>query len=756
MKRFLSILTALMLTLSLGAPALAEENASSAATAESETETVAGVMIPASTAEPSASPTGDGGMDDALTAITLAVKNTLGVSDNYTSFTGNYNEYVQNTWSLDWSGTNGSLDVTADGQGKVLSAYYYLNSTSANTFGGFDPRLPTQTDEAEKAASDWLSKLMGEGETARITATNYSLNGSGSYDFSGTVLLNGLDSPVTFSICVGADLSLQSYSRSDANVGYLGDVPGTDAAASQNDASDLLKAAVKLELYYVSDGENAALTYVPCGPTTIVDAATGQSVDMDALYASFTGSGYAPENGATAYAEDSASGGATLTPVEESSISNYDGVMDKSALDEMVRSISSLGVDDGFTLRDCTYSLDNETGNISAALRYAKAMTGDDLYGYTQADYDNSVSSGCTMDITKYITLDAKTGALIGVSTDYPLTDKDAGASLGADVLAADADAFLKTNASDHYADTALCTLSGYDTTDGYTYAREANGYFFPENYLYVSLNAAAGTVDSFSSVWDDDMQFATADQIVDEAAAEDAYIGALTVTLGYTAWPESVDYTNPLFDAAANWGYTWVESLKLVYYYAGTDAVSGVDAATGKVQTATDGSTVTYTYDDIDSSPRKSAIEALGAAGVGLSGEKFQPRAAITQRVAAELLLQACGYSDAADWDDDTLGREAAYMGFISASDWNPDSWMTRMDFLRAMIGASPYGKAAALTGVWSVSYSDAGSVDAGDLGFAAVAQALGVVTDGNLSPAITCTRAFAAQVLYNYMTRV
>ena len=754
MKRFLGMLTVLTLVLSLAAPALAEENSSPAATAEAETETVAGAMVPVSTAEPNASPTQGDGMDDALAAIALTVKNTLGVSDDYTSFTGNYNEYVQNTWSLDWSGTDGSLDVTADEQGKILSAYFYLNSNSGNTFGGFNPRLPTKTDEAKKTASDWLAKLMGKNETAQITDTGYFLNSAGSYNFTGTIQLNGLDSPVTFTICINADLSLQSYSRSDASVGYLGGVPGAQAAATKDDASGLLKAAVKLEFYYVADGENAALTYVPCGPTTIVDASSGQSVDMDALYASFTGSGYG-NGGAVPYAttEDTSKGGAVLTPVEQSTISNYDGVMSKDALDKIVRSNAALGADSGFTLKDCSYTRDDKTGDVSAKLRYAKTMTGDDLCGYSEAEYENSVSMGCTMDITKYIDLNAKTGDLNSVSTNYPLTTKNESASLSSDKLAANADAFLKASASDHYADTALCTLS-VCTKDGYTYAREANGYFYPANYLYVSLNASTGTVDSFTKVWDDGMKFAPADQIVDETAAKEAYAQALTVTLGYAAWPEDVDYDNPVFEAAIQWGYTWVESLKLAYYYKGTDAVSGVDAITGKAIPAADTSTAAYTYDDLDSSPHKPAIEALGAAGVGLPGGKFQPRAAVTQRTAAKLLLQACGY-DVSAWDDGTLGLEAAYMGFISASDWNPDAWMTRMDFLRAMIGASPYGKAAALTGVWSVSYSDAGSVDAGDLGFAAVSQALGIVTDDSLSPAITCTRAFAAQMMYNYMTR-
>lgn len=721
MKRFLTVLIALTLVLGLTMPALAET-----------------------------------AMAGDLTEVTLAVKNVLDVPDTYTNFSSNYNDYIQKTWSLYWYGDDGSLDVTADENGKVLSAYAYTNRSGGGFFYGFDPYLPKNGDEAQAAAMKLLDKLMGEGEEARIESNRYSLASTGGYSYSGTILLNGLDSPVTFSLYLNEDLTLSTYYRSDSYMGYLGGVPGNTAETTRQDAAALLAGTVKTELYYVlDDSSQARLMYVPVGINTVVDALSGNVVDMDALYASFGGSGYG--NGSmyamSEAAYDSGSGrSAGLTEVELASIENYADVMDQDTLDELLRGIGILGLDEGFSLVNCYYTMDQETGDITASLRYTKTLTSDELYGYSADGYWRYQTWGYDMTISKGISLNAKTGELESVYTYYPLYETDEAASLDSKTLAAKADAFLAEYAAALYAESALCDLTGYNTDNGYTYVQQVNGYFYPGNSISVAVNAATGTVDSFSYVWDDEVSFAAAQGIVSQEAATEAYIDALSVTLGYIPWPEGVDYGNPIYEAYIDWGYTWVESLRLAWYYDGAEDVIGVDALTGEVK-KTDSTDNIFSYDDLDGNAHADAIEALGAAGVGIDGGKFQPRAALTQRVAVKLLLQAEGYQ-VNDWDDETLGSEADYMGFISAEDWDPDAVMTRMDFIKAILRASKYAAAVEVDGIWSVSYSDAADAQE-DLGYAALAQGLGLVTDKELRPNVTCTRAVAAQILYNFMSR-
>lgn len=711
MKRFLSLLLALCLGLTLAVPVWAETE----------------------------------DMEAALQAVTLHVKDVLEIDDEYAEFSGSYDDGLRPGWSLTWSDEGRDLSVQCDEGGTVTDVSRWEDSGGRSSFYGFDAAFPALAeDDARAQAERWLARLMGKGETTRIDRTDVILKTNGDYRFSGTILMNGLDSPVTFRMTIGS-AGLTGYSRSDGYSGYVGDVPSPRPAVKQADAAKALANAVVLDLYYVTDADGQArLRYVPAGPRTVVDAQSGETVDMDALYASF-GSTYngkeVPMEAEAAMAMDS-NAGRGLTEVELSSIANYADAMPQERLDSLLRGLGDLGLAD-FALTRCSYRMDNE-GNITASLRYTSEMTADNLYGYSMTAFWELKDWGGAPTITKRITADAKTGQLLSVSTDYPVWERD-----GTDYAPTDGAGFLRAAAPEMFAQTALREGSDADGQSEQTYARMHDGWFFPENYLYVRLNDATGTVDEFRFEWDDETVFAPSEGIVDAAAAKAAYIGALTLTLGYTAWPEGIDYDDPILYKYIDWGYTFIESLRLAYYYRGTDAVDGVDALTGEaIARAADGS---YAYGDLAGVPEAEAIEALGAAGIGFDGGSFGPAEALTVADAAALLLQAAGY-DTRAWDEETLKNEAVWLGLFAAADWQPEHALTRMEFIRSIVGASEYGAAAALGGIWDSGFRD---VDAADEGFAAIARALGMASGKTLAPESPCTRADGAQLLYGFMSR-
>lgn len=708
MKRAVSFVLMLVMCLTLAAPALA--------------------------AAPPAGENAD--MEQALADVTLLVKNTLQVDDDYTDFYGSFNDGLQRGWNLNWSDEERELYVTCTESGTVTDMSRWTNGTGSR-FYGFEAAFPSVSEEdARRQAQTWLSRLMGKGERGRIDDVTVNLTEDATYCFTGRVLKNGLESPITFRMTIG-EQGLENYSRSDSYSGYVGNVPPAKTTAGKAAAADGLAGAVALELYYVTDGDEARLRYVPVGAYTVVDAQSGEAVDMDELYASFGGrSGYPMENEAAA---DTAAGGYArdggLTEAELSSIEKYRDVLVQEELDAMLRGISQLGLDD-FQMTRCSYSMDSD-GNITASLRYTAEMTKKRLFGFEKSAFEDYMSWADDATVVKYITANGKTGALESVSTVYPLWDGRP--ESGGKKAQSTAQAFLEASALEMYKSSALCTLTGYDGED-VVFARTENGYFFPENYLRVSVNTAAGTVDDFTYQWDEDATFAPASGIIDEAAAKAAYIDALDVTLGYVAWPEDISYDDPVYTKYADWGYTWVESLRLGYYYSGTERVSGVDALTGEAVTKPAGGS--FVYDDLGEEPNREAIEALGGAGIGFDGGSFKPGEALTQRDAAALLLQAQGY-DPTDWDDERLKSAAVNTGFAAAADWQPEEAMTRMDFIRMMLGASIYGAAAQLGGIWAEGF---------DGGYAAIASALGMDVE-NTSDA--CTRADAAQLLYAFMHR-
>ena len=729
MKRIVSMLLAVCLLAALGVPALAASEAS-------------------------------GDMEARLQEITLIVKNTLEIDDEYAEFSGSYSDGLRPGWDLYWSDDSRSMNVACDEAGVITYIYRWENSGLGSNFYGFDAAFPALAeDDARAQAEYWLDRMMGEGETARIDRTNVPLTRHAGYSFSGTILLNGLESPITFYITIG-EIGLQSYSRSDGNSGYLYLAPGMSGYAGMTvpspepsvpeaDAADALADAVAMDLYYVTDADGEArLRYVPVGPRTVVDAQSGEAVDMDALYASFGGSASLYEMEAApaeaAMAMD-AGNGRGLTEVELSSIANYRDALPQEELDAMTRAIACIGLD-GFELSRCSYRMDSD-GNITASLRYTCEMTEDNLFGFSRSSYQWSLDWGDPLIVTKYATADAKSGELQSLSTSYPLWERDGGQS--GEIAEETAKAFLQACAPEMFAQTAMREGSGAAGRDSQTYARLHDGYFFPENYLQVNVNSAVGAVDDYYCVWDDEIEFAPSEGIVSLAEAKDAYTGALEVTLGYAAWPEAIDYDDPILYRYADLGYTFVESLRLGYYYSGTADVAGVDALTGEPVTASpDG---VFAYDDLEGVPEREAIETLGEAGIGFDGGSFRPAEALTMADAARLLLQADSYY-VRDWDEEALKDEAIWRGFFSAADWEADRELTRMDMLRAILGASEYGSTAALEGVWKTGFKD---VDAADEGFAAIARALGMASGKKLEPDKTCTRAEGAQLLYDFMKR-
>ncbi len=749
MKRWIALLLALAVTAALAVPALAE-------TEDGEPEIDTGMMDLEDTVSFPV-PEEETDMKAQLEAVTLAVKQTLDVGDEYTDFSGEYRDDVSPRWSLYWSMDGRDLSVEADGAGKVLNVNRWIDRGVDDRFYGFDPVFPAvERDRAEKQASDWMDRLFTGEEAGRIDSVRVYLGREGYYSFSGEVLKNGLPSPVGFTLCVDGE-GMRSFYRSDCYGGYVGQLPGPEPEADETAAADGLAKAVELELCYVSDGEGGArLRYVPVGPATVVDALTGEAVDMDALYAAF-GSSWSMNTAATmdAAAPEAAAeaeGGAILTETELASIENYADVLSQTAIDEGLRETKALGLGD-FTLARCSYALDSDSGDVTATARYTAPMTEEELYGFSPRAFEDAQEQGRDLTIYKTVVLDGKTGRIRSVYTQYPLWDRDGDVTMSQQAARRAADNFLANTVPELAAESALCTLKGYneDAAGPVVYARTHDGYFFPENTLAVAINPSSGTVDSFSFVWDEDVTFADSREPVGEKKALEVYTDALEVTLGYVAWP--VDITleeDGVYKEYRNEGYTYVEQLRLAYFYGGLEDVAGVDALTGEAVAAPSGDG-TFAYDDLAGEERADMIRALGQAGIGFVGGSFRPAEALTQRDALVLLLQADGYAPDPE-DEESFRERAVRQGAIGGEDWAPEEAVTRMAFLRMLLAPSRYGDAAELTGIWDAGFAD---VDGADAAYAAIARALGLAEGDVLAPDETLTRADAAEILYRFMDR-
>ena len=239
------------------------------------------LSLPAAAAEETA--------DQALSRVTAQVKQTLSIGGAYDEFYGSsYQNALSTVWSLNWSAKDSSsLYVEAEDDGTVISCY---RSDPDYAGGGYDPAFPSlDRAQAQALVQSFLDKVLRAGlESARFDEGGSFNSQRSFYRFTGTILLNGIPSPLRFSASVRAsDGAVTDFSRDSTGQTYLGGVPAAGAAVSRDEALSLLKSTLSLRLEYVRpEGEDTAvLRYLPeAGDSYYVDGGSGELVNLSELY----------------------------------------------------------------------------------------------------------------------------------------------------------------------------------------------------------------------------------------------------------------------------------------------------------------------------------------------------------------------------------------------------------------------------------------------------------------------------------------
>ena len=686
--------------------------------------------------------------DARLTRVTQAVKAALDIGDTYTGFYGEPQEGPLGTsWELSWSTEDTGISVTATDGGKVLS--YTTWEGSSNWDNRYGPSFPDMTKaQAKEAARAFLGRVLADGESASFDEEEDSTEdlSAESCGFRGTILLNGISSPLRFYVRVRlSDGAVRTFWRDDVSE-YVGSLPGARSSITADSAADKLRTTLSLELRYVQDqpGEQAVLRYVPRETDDFyVDAATGELVNLTELRRQLVqnnsggGDKAEYEMSSDAAAPEEAGG---LTDAELSGISKLEGVLDRDALAAEVGRWSQLGLT-GYELVSVSYWVDRDTGEVTAQLSYAK-KTADGI-------------------ARRYVTADARTGALREVS-GYRPCDAKAQPRLTAQAAQSGAEAFLKALWPELFGRTAL-----YDSREArqgeaahsFTFAQKVNGYFFPDNAITVRVDAADGSILGVSRNFDDAVTFDSAGGLITEEQALDAWLASYDVSLSYIAVPAALDLmgeeARPLLDA----GYSYYNTLRPGYaleeqsgWYTGVDAKTGALAEMERSQSAG------MVYDDISGHWAQAALTELARYDVGWRGGKARPDQALTQLDYIALLASADGYGfDPAEDDADSLYQYACQRGLITREERDEDRTLTRMEMVEMLLNSLGYGPVAGLQGIFRCDFTDAADIPAERMGYAALAQGLGIIRGdgGRFYPSRTATRGEAAVMLWQYMKR-
>lgn len=691
----------------------------------------------------------EGGSDEALAAVTRSVKETLELdTGGYDDFQGDYEsgELVP-MWYLSWRGDAGSLTISALADGTVAS---YTRSDADQTTSPASglPAFP-EGDEARAraAAQAFLGQVLGDGETAALDeAAGTDRLDSTTYRFSGTILLHGLPSPLSCSVTVRAsDNQVIRFWRDVPGSTFLGDVPDPSASVTADRAAQALRGTQSLRLEYIlpqEESTQAVLCYLPDPVHRFyVDAKTGTLVDLTELESLM--------NGLTmgAAAADTAAEESGLSQAEQEGIQKLEGVKSQEALDSALRDVSAYGLGT-YTLTSAAYAVGEteEDGRtpVRCTLRYSRS-DGEDVY-------------------IRSFTVDARTGQVQTVGSYIPWKEGQSPALTEAQALER-ARSFLESFCPDRFGHLALYETPGqareqeHITDYTFCFARQENGYFFPEHNYTVSIDASDGSVCGLTYQYDESVTFQTPGKEISADAALDAWMDTYDVTLGYVLAPRKLTGTDALTRKLTQMGLDAFYYLELGYTLEREETYRGIDAVTGSpVSYAAESQDQGLTYGDVADSWAQNDIQRLARFGVGYDGGVFQPEKTLTQWDLV-CLLYSLHYTpldpaQATDSQRSTAYAAAYAMGALTRAQRQDGQTVTRSALIRYLLDAAGYGPVARLEGIFTCDYPDRASIPAGELGYAALAQGLGMV-NGAYNGTAPATRGQAAAMLCRLMDR-
>ncbi|MCI8328522.1 MAG: hypothetical protein HFG02_02605 [Oscillibacter sp.] len=701
---------------------------------------LAALALPAAAAEESA--------DARLAKVTQAVKSALSLNtDEYESFHGGVEQDLAPVWNLEWQGEKRSLSIQALEDGTVTYFYRWDYDPSPNDYRWDDlPAFPESVGTEDRAAAeDFLSRVLRSGEVAELKDKEAGFTGgqSGS-SWEGTITLNGLPSPLHWHITV-KNGQVTHFSRDVPETAFAGSVPAPDAQADRTQADGSLKDTLALRLEYVLEkpsGTRAILRYTPKSTHEFqVDAKTGEVLDVTELEKKLDQGYHTAAGGAapTDRAESAADENGSLTEAEQEGVAQMEGILSKEELDKALRAESAYGLR-GYSLISAAYEGGEE--QVLCSLRYARTENGKRL--------------------TRNFSVDAKTGAVESVWSSAPndrektFTDEDA---------LKKAEAFLKAWRPDR---DLVLYQAGSEIAPWrmdaqpywhFTFAQEVGGLPFRGNAVHVGIDGADGSIYSLSYAWDDAVTFDSASGLVSEETALAAWAGTYETTLAYRRVPQKLVKSDPVQARLLEQGMEYSYALRLTYGLEREGDYAGVDAKTGEVIRDWGNAQQPLAYTDLAGSAAKADIEKLAGYHVGFASDSFRPGKVITQWELVCLVYSVQGGAldpDARSSD----GRESEYyaayrLGLLTPAERNDGAVLTRGQVIKMLLNAAGYGPAARLGGgIFTCAYSDKGSIPEEDLGYAAIAQALGMAST-TYAAARSATRGEAASMLCRVLER-
>ena len=487
---------------------------------------------------------------------------------------------------------------------------------------------------------------------------------------------------------------------------------------AQNSFNEKFPMKLRYTTEYKDDKKSATLIYSPDSEyNQYISATSGEVITREYRRHRFGGGDMKASESMAAM--DMADNG-----FSEAEIKNLDTIKGLIGLDKAEKIILSnrvINANSAYKLTDYSLCRDwYDEEKYSYRLEFER-KTGDDDYYWLSAE------------------VDARNGDILSFSVNEDVSNEKA--KLNVKQGYEKAYAALEVLAPSHFGENMDYLLDGddKDSSGNYVFFRYVNGIEFADNSVRISVDMASGKIISYRIGYDD-IEFPSADGVI---SAENAG-KSLFEQVGYDVWyiPTYED------DKPAK--------ALLVYDTDSYDLT--LDAFSGELKYKGESEKVGE-YTDIENHYAKDAIEALAKFGIGFADSEFRPDSNITQADFVTLLNAAfnnhgpiviykgISYEDIYD--------DAIADGIVKEDEYSPDADVTRDLAAKMMVRALGFEEVATLNGIYVPIFAD---VSADSVGFTSILGAMGVIKgdeNGNFNPNGTVTRADAAIMLYNYLSK-
>ena len=653
-------------------------------------------------------------MQDAL----IRVKQKIDIPKEYTEFTPYTSQQNDETnYSFLWQTAEGNahIEVSADGEGRILQYYSYDNSLKS------DKKLTVLSkDEIISFAESFLKKIAPEAFA--------NINDKLVYD-KGSWYVNNLSYQLSFKRYRGgievkdhnASVNIKVYDDKayvrDAHINFNYKAEFNDVVNVIDDYVSKYKNAFPIELIYKDEywgynpkkednSNNVALVYrYKNNEAGYILAESGETVTediIDRIY--FESSG--------AVAEDSINSARKemLTEQEIKELDMIEGVISKADVEA--------------TLKKLPYI------NFDKTLEF-------DYYNINKSNEKYYVSLSYKNNNNRYLSVmaDGTTGEILNIyNRAYHKYNKETELS---DAQKIDAnkkiDEFLKFATGEKLRNFEQQSENVSNWGVSRNFDRIVNGIRYINDSIYVEFDNDTNQITSYRLDYED-KNFKDAQNAIDNAVAFDKMLNISPLKKVYIQ-------TDGIYKVC----FTASEQIIL-------DGISGEKYLDGASEKSEE-----FKYTDIEDHWAKEKINNLAEIQIGFEGEKFNPDNPITQYDLLRLFGAGIRYKSYLNMDKDSLYDTLINENILTDAEKSPDSVVKRETACVYMIRFGGFEEVAKLNDIFKVNYADAHLISMGKIGYPAILTGMGVICGdgGRLRPTESITRAEAAVMLYNYMIK-